>query len=147
MKKFAIAWLAVWTLLAVQAAELEWLTDLPKAEAKAKAENKVILMDFTGSDWCGFCIQFKKEALDTKEFQEYAAKNLVLVEVDFPRTKPQDPELKQANESLSKIYKAEGYPTFVVLSKNGTEIGRQVGYDKGGAKAFIKKIEKVKKQG
>src|SRR3982751_2016724 len=98
MKKIALALVACWSLLQVQAAELQWQTDLPKAQAQAKAENKMVLLDFTGSDWCGWCIKFKQEALDTKEFQDYAAQNLVLVEVDFPRKAPQSAELKKANE-------------------------------------------------
>ena len=146
MKKIAIAVLACWTLIQVQAGELNWLTDLPAAQAQAKAENKMVLLDFTGSDWCGWCIKFKQEALDTKEFQDYAAANLVLVEVDFPRKKPQSAGQKEANAALSKKYKADGFPTFVVLSKDGAEIGRQDSYEKGGSKAFIAKLEKFKKK-
>ena len=146
MKKIAIAVLACWTLIQVQAGELKWLTDLPAAQAQAKAENKMVLLDFTGSDWCGWCIKFKGEALDTTEFKDYAAKNLVLVEVDFPRKKPQSDEVKKANEALSKKFKADGFPTFVVLNKDGAEIGRQDGYEKGGAKAFIALLEKSKKK-
>jgi len=146
MKKIAIALLAGWTLIQVQAAELTWLTDLPKAQAQAKAENKMVLLDFTGSDWCGWCIKFKSEALDTPEFKDYAAKNLVLVEVDFPRKKPQSAEQKKANAALSAKYRADGYPTFVVLSKDGAEIGRQDGYEKGGSKAFIALLEKARKK-
>ena len=67
-----------------QAAEYDWLTDLPKAQAQAKKENKMVLMDFTGSDWCRWCIKFDKEVLTSDEFTDYAKTNLVLVEVDFP---------------------------------------------------------------
>src|SRR6185369_1411948 len=129
MKKITIGLLACCALLLnVGAAESEWMTDLPKAQAKAKAENKTVLMDFTGSDWCGWCIKFNKEVLHTSEFKDYAAKNLVLVELDFPRKKPQPDALKKANEALAKQYKASGFPTFVVLNKDGKEIGRQEGY-------------------
>jgi thioredoxin-related protein len=146
MKKIAIMLLACCALLKVSAAEQSWMTDLPKAQAKAKAENKMVLMDFTGSDWCGWCIKFKKEALDTPEFADYATKNLVLVEVDFPNKKPQSDELKKANKALASKYGVDGYPTFVVLSKDGKEIGRQVGYEPGGAKAFIAKLDDYKKK-
>jgi protein disulfide-isomerase len=146
MKKLAITLVAGWTLFQVQAAELNWLTDLPSAQAKAKAENKMVLLDFTGSDWCGWCIKFKKEALDTPEFRDYAAKNLVLVELDFPNKKPQSEELKKANQSLLKKYKVDGFPVFVVLSKDGAEIGRQGGYEAGGAKVFITKLDDFKKK-
>ena len=123
---------------------MKWLTDLPQAQAKAKTENKQVLLDFTGSDWCGWCIKFNKEVLSTPEFAEYAAKNLVLVEVDFPRRKEQSAELKKANQALGSKYNVNGYPTFVVLSKDGKEVGRQEGYAKGGANAFIARLEGFK---
>ena len=82
--------------------------------------------------------------LSTPEFAEYAAKNLVLVEVDFPRKKEQSTELKKANKALGSKYNVDGYPTFVVLSKDGKEIGRQEGYAAGGPKAFITKLEEFK---
>src|SRR6185503_13010449 len=85
-------------------AELNWTTDLPAAIAQAKKEKKLVLLDFTGSDWCGYCIQLKKDVFDTKEFEAYAKQNLVLVEVDFPRKKKQTPELTKANESLKEKY-------------------------------------------
>jgi protein disulfide-isomerase len=144
MKSTAIGLLAFCALLQAGAAELNWLTDLPKAQAKAKEENKKVLLDFTGSDWCGWCIKFNKDVLSTPEFAEYAAKNLVLMEVDFPRKKEQSAELKRANKALGSKYKVDGYPTFVVLSKDGKEIGRQEGYAKGGPKAFIAKLEEFK---
>ena len=141
MKRTAIGLLVCCALLQAGAAELNWLTDLPKAQAKAKAENKQVLLDFTGSDWCGWCIKFNKEVLTTPEFAEYAAKHLVLVEVDFPRKKEQSEDLKKANKALGSKYKVDGYPTFVVLNKEGKEVGRQEGYAAGGPKAFIAKLE------
>ena len=111
MKKLAITLVAGWTLFQVQAAELNWLTDLPSAQAKAKSENKIVLLDFTGSDWCGWCIKFKKEALDTAEFRDYAAKNLVLMELDFPNKKAQSEEVKKANQSL-----LGSWPDWVMIS-------------------------------
>ena len=130
----------------VNAAEATWLTDLPKAQAQAKSENKIVLIDFTGSDWCGWCIKFKKEVLDTDEFKAYAAKNVVLVELDFPHKKAQTDELKKANQALKAEYKVRGFPCLVVLDKDGKEIGRQVGYAKGGPAAFIAKLEEFKKK-
>jgi len=145
MKKLLIALLAATVFWQVNAAESVWLTDLPKAQAQAKAENKIVLMDFTGSDWCGWCIKFKKEVLDTAEFQAYAAKNVVLVELDYPNKKVQSEDLKKANATLKTQYDVHGYPTLLVLNKDGKEIGRQVGYSKGGPQAFIAKLEKFKK--
>lgn len=145
MKKIIALMIACCALLQVRAAEIAWTTDVPAALAKAKAENKTVLLDFTGSDWCSWCIKFKKEAIDTPEFQDYAAKNLILVELDFPRKKPQSAELKEANKALGEKYNVSGYPTFVFLDKSGKEIGRQEGYEPGGAKGFIDKINGFKK--
>jgi thioredoxin-related protein len=144
MKKILIAVLAAMVFWQVNAAESAWLTDLPKAQAQAKSESKIVLMDFTGSDWCGWCVKFKKEVLDTAEFQAYATKNVMLVELDYPHKKSQSSDLKKANAALKDQYKIDGYPTLVVLDKDGKEIGRQVGYAKGGPAAFIAKLEKFK---
>ena len=133
--------------MTASAADLNWQTDLKKAQAEAKQENKMVLLDFTGSDWCGWCIKFNKEVLSTPEFATYAAKNLVLVELDFPHQKPQSAELKKANEALKNEYNVRGFPTFVVLNKDGKEVGRQVGYSKGGPDAFTAKLDSFKVKG
>jgi thioredoxin-related protein len=143
MKKLLITLLAATLFWQVNAADT-WLTDLPKAQEQAKAENKIVLMDFTGSDWCPWCIKFKKDVLDNQKFLDYAATNVVLVEVDFPHQKEQSADLKKANAALNDKYKIEGYPTLVALDKDGKEIGRQEGYEEGGPKAFIAKLEKFK---
>ncbi len=144
MKKIICAVLAATALWRVNAADSAWLTDLPKAEAQAKAENKIVLMDFSGSDWCPGCIELKKKVLDSKEFLAYAAKNVVLVDVDFPDKKPQPDDLKKANVELRDKFKVDGYPTLVVLDASGKEIGRQDGYEGTGAKEFIAALEKFK---
>jgi thioredoxin-related protein len=131
---------------AVAAVTLPWLTDLPQAEAQARTENKIVLMDFTGSDWCPWCIKFDNEVLDTPQFQAYASNNVVLVQLDFPEKKVLPPALKQANDALQAQFKVDGFPTLVVLDKNGKEIGRQVGYSSGGPKPFIAKLEQFKSQ-
>ncbi len=146
MKKLALLAVGALAALRLCAAEAAWQTDLAKAQAEAKAENKLVLMDFTGSDWCSWCKKFDAEVLSRPEFKEYAAKNLVLVEVDFPNKKQQSAALKKANESLKAKYKVDGFPTFVVLGKDGKEVGRQEGYEAGGPKAFISKLEGFKKK-
>ena len=127
------------------AADLEWLTSLPKAQEKAKTDGKLVLINFTGSDWCPWCVKLKKEIFEKPEFAQYADKNLVPVEIDFPRKKQQPPELKKANQALQQQYKIQGYPTIVVLNGEGKEVGR-LGYMKGGPKAFIEELEKLKKK-
>jgi protein disulfide-isomerase len=145
MKKIVLGMIAGLALLQAGAGELSWMTDVPKAEAKAKTEHKLVMMDFTGSDWCGWCIKLHKEVFSQPEFSDYAAKNLVLVEVDFPRKKEQSDDLKKANQSLQKKYSIEGYPTIIVLDGQGKKVG-QLGYMPGGPKAFIAELEKLKKQ-
>ncbi len=126
-----------------RAEELKWMTDLPKAQAKAKEESRLVLIDFTGSDWCPWCIKLRKEVFSTPEFTDYAKKNLVPVEVDFPNHKEQAPELKEANKALKAKYKIRGYPTVIVLNSEGKKIG-ELGYEEGGPKPFIAKLEELK---
>lgn len=127
---------------AVQAAEgVKWSISLDQAKARAKTENKVIMVDFTGSKWCPGCIRMNKEVLSTKQFTDYAAKNLVYVEADFasPAYEPSgadDPVIK---------YGIEVFPTFLLLDSNGKEITRLIGYAEGGPEAFIAKLEHPKK--
>lgn len=145
MKKAVMALIAGLALASASAAELPWMTDLPKAQAQAKQDKKLVMLDFTGSDWCGWCIKLNKEVFSTPEFAEYAKKNMVLVEVDFPRAKKQSDEQKKANEALQQKYKIEGYPTIIVLNSEGKQVG-QLGYMPGGPKAFIAELDKLKKQ-
>lgn len=145
MKKLAVGLVAASMLLQVRAEELNWLTDVPKAQAQAKAEKKLVMLDFTGSDWCGWCIKLHNEVFSKPEFSEYAKKNLVLVEVDFPRKKAQTEQLKKANEALQEKYKIEGYPTIIVLDENGKKVG-ELGYQPGGPKAFIAELDKLKQK-
>ena len=142
MKKIVAGLLVTLGLLQVSASELNWMTDLPKAQAKAKAEKKLVMMDFTGSDWCGWCIKLDKEVFSTPEFTEYAKKNLVLVEVDFPNKKKQSPELKKANAELQKKYRIEGYPTIIVLNGEGKKIG-ELGYLREVAVVFEPHQERI----
>jgi len=121
-----------------------WQTDLPKAQAQAQTEQKLVLLDFTGSDWCGWCIKLHKEVFSQPAFAEYADKNLVCVEVDFPRKKQLAASQKSANDALAKKYKIEGYPTIIVLNAQGKKVG-ELGYMEGGPKAFIAALEKLKK--
>ncbi len=76
-------------------AQSDWVDDYKKAQEEAKTNNKFILLNFTGSDWCGWCIKFDKEVFSQPQFKDYAHNNLVLVELDFPRRKPQSPDLQK----------------------------------------------------
>jgi thioredoxin-related protein len=121
-----------------------WLTDLEAAKKQAAAEKKDILVDFTGSDWCGWCIRLKKEVFDQPEFAD-ASKKFVLVEIDFPRAKKQSPEVKAKNEALSKQYAISGFPTILLLDAQG-EVYAQTGYQEGGAKKYLEHLGALAKQ-
>lgn len=127
---------------ALRAADGNWQTDPAKALADAKGTKKLVLMDFTGSDWCSWCMKLNKEVFSQPEFQQYAKDNLVLVELDFPRGKPQSDEEKARNEALAKKYRIEGFPTIVVLNSEGKQVG-QLGYMPGGSAAFIDALKKL----
>jgi protein disulfide-isomerase len=136
---------AVIALISTTALAAEgWGENYEKAAAQAKAEKKLLVLDFTGSDWCGWCIKLNKEVFSQPEFKDYAAKNLVLVEVDFPQTKPQSGEVKAQNAKLQNKYKIQGYPTIVVLNPEEKKVG-ELGYQPGGPKAFIAALDKLKK--
>lgn len=118
-----------------------WQTDYKQALAQASKENKQVLLDFTGSDWCPPCMKMEREVLSTSQFESFASKNLVLLKLDYPRKKKLPPSETQQNDQLQQQYSIEGYPTYVLLDSRGKEVKRVVGYVDGGPGAFIKWIE------
>ena len=110
-------------LFAVGADGAAWLTDLPTTLTRAKSENKLVLINFTGSDWCPTCIKMKEQVFSSAAFDQYAANNLYLVEVDFPRRKAQSAEQKRVNQALSDKYGVDAYPTMLLLNGDGTKVG------------------------
>jgi thioredoxin-related protein len=121
---------------------LPWLTDLPQAQVQARTEGKWVLIHFSGSDWCGWCMKLHKDVFQKAEFASYAKSNLVLVSVDFPKRKPQPPAVQQANQKLAAQYQVQGPPTLIVLDSQGRLLGK-LNYGNGGTKAFIAEMEKV----
>lgn len=105
----------------------EWMTDMDAAKQKAAAENKAVLVDFTGSDWCGYCIQLKKNVFDKPDFDAYAKDKFVLLEVDVPRNPKFDKEQLKKNRELCEQFNVSGYPTILVLTPQGDVAGGFVG--------------------
>jgi thioredoxin-related protein len=141
-KLLAILTVAVVTTSAALAAA-GWDDNYEKALEKAKAEKKMVVLDFTGSDWCSWCIKLDKEVFSKKEFKDYAKENLVLVEVDFPQGKRQTKKVKDQNAKLQKEHGVSGYPTIIVLNPEGKKVG-QLGYTVGGPAPFIAKLDELK---
>jgi protein disulfide-isomerase len=146
-RKFLVALFVSLVASAGAFAAADWETDYGKALAKAKAENKPVLLDFSGSDWCGPCIQMRKQVFSRPEFRSYAAKNLILVDVDYPQRKPQSDALKSQNEKLSSQYgiDVKGFPTVVLLDPAGKVLREFTGYDGESPEQVIAWIEGKKK--
>ncbi len=115
--------------------EAAWQTDFAAAKTKAKAEKKLLLCDFTGSDWCVWCKKLKAEVFDQPEFQAFAPERFILVEFDFPNQKELPDELKTQNAALSKQYKVQGFPTVLLMDPEGHVVAR-TGYHPGGAEKY-----------
>ena len=122
--------------------ELSWLTNLEEAQQIAKEEELQILIDFTGSDWCGWCIKLDDEIFSQKEFIEYAKESLVLVKLDFPKDIHQTEETKTYNRQLAEKYNIRGFPTIILIDTQGNEIAR-TGYQYGGAEDYIEHLKSL----
>lgn len=123
--------------------EAKWLHDFEAAKAQAKEQGKPIFINFTGSDWCGWCIKLEKEVFTKKEFQDYAKDHLVLMEVDFPNKKEQPAEVKEQNKKLDKAFEIEGYPTLFLLDADGKKFTEDIGYREGGPAAYVEHLKSL----
>jgi thioredoxin-related protein len=130
---FAVAACFLFHAPAGSAAASGWLDDYHKAQEEAKASHKLLLLNFTGSDWCGWCVRLYQDVLSQADFKDYANKNLVLLELDFPRpggsrAQAQTAELQKQNLELARQYNVYGFPTLIVLDGNGQKLWRFEGY-------------------
>ncbi len=123
-------------------AHADWLTDFAAATKLATEKNLPILVDFSGSDWCGWCIKLDNEVFSKDEFAKYAKDNLVLFMADFPRRTKLAPELSKQNQELMQRYGVRGFPTVLVLDAAGKQIGR-TGYQPGGPEKYIEHIKEI----
>ena len=143
MKKIIIAVVLFIGSFTVEAQELVWETNVTKAMEVSNETKKPMLLFFTGSDWCGWCIRLQKEVLKTPEFAAWAKDNVVLVELDFPRRAPQTLEIKKQNEELQQAFGIQGFPT-IILANATTKEGKvnfsgigSTGYVAGGPAAWL----------
>lgn len=143
MKKIIVALLLFAGSFAAEAQELVWETNVTKAMAISTETKKPLLLFFTGSDWCGWCIRLQKEVLRTPEFAAWAKENVVLVELDYPRKAPQTEEIKKQNNELQMAFGIQGFPTIILAnaitkeSKVNFEGIGSTGYVAGGPSAWL----------
>ncbi|AZI26754.1 thioredoxin family protein [Pedobacter sp. G11] len=135
-------------LFGLFAVPIFWMGNFSEAQKQAKATHKQILINFSGSDWCGPCIRLRKEILESESFEQYAATNLLLVRADFPRQKKNQLSKEQIklNESLAELYNKDGkFPYTVLLDENGKVLKSWDGFPNESAQAFVSEIDKLKK--
>ncbi|BFM43329.1 hypothetical protein CFS9_19700 [Flavobacterium sp. CFS9] len=149
MKKIFLITLFLAGAFVTQAQELKWYTDVKEAITVSNKEKKPLLMFFTGSDWCGWCIRLQNEVLKTAEFKKWATDNVVLVELDYPRRTPQTPELKNQNNELQQAFGIQGFPTIYFTNAEAKDgkvnfkgLG-QTGYVAGGPTAWLTVAEGI----
>lgn len=124
----ASAFFLIPAALVAPALGAEWLTDFDAAKARAAQEGKAVLIDFTGSDWCGYCIKLRRDVFDKENFADYAKDKFILLEIDQPRKAKMDPAQLAANRKLAETYGVDGYPTVLVVDSEGTLMGGFCGY-------------------
>lgn len=104
-----------------------WHDSLEDATAEAQQSGKLILADFTGSDWCGWCVKLKKDVFEKPEFASWANENVVLLELDYPKRSKQPIAIKEQNQKLAQRYNIESYPTILLLDADGN-VQAKMGY-------------------
>jgi thioredoxin-related protein len=123
-----------------------WETDFESAKQKAHQEHKYILLNFSGSDWCGPCIRMKNEIFENAGFKIYADSNLVLINADFPRAKKNQLEKQQQekNNKLAEKYNPDGlFPFTVLMNEDGKVLNNWEGFPGKGPVDFIKQVKEI----
>ena len=119
-----------------------WIEDFEAAKKEAAASGKYILLAFSGSDWCGWCMKLEQEVFSQNEFVRDAQKSFVLTMIDNPRDKSILSKVaERQNKELTKTFDVHGFPTAVLCDAKGTEIKRFGGYRKGGPSAYLEMLE------
>ena len=143
MKKLIVS--AVFALAATCAFAMPkgWTDDFEAAKAKAEKEGKLLLVDFSGSDWCGWCMKLDEEVFSKKKFVSAAQKNFVLVLIDSPRDKEKlSKKARKQNPELVKKYGIRGFPTVLIMDAKG-EVVAKTGYRKGGHKEYLNHLASI----
>lgn len=122
-----------------------WLTDWQQAQQQAQQQEKPILMNFSGSDWCPWCQKLDKEVFSKPVFQDYAEKQFVLFKADFPKHTAQPEALKQQNQKLASQFGVRGLPTVLLVGAQ-TQVIARTGYRRGGAQAYVAHLKELRQQ-
>lgn len=152
MKKILLTLLFILGSYAVEAQELVWNNNLKNSIEISNKTKKPLLLFFTGSDWCGWCIRLQTEVFKTPDFKKWANENVVLVELDFPRRTVLAPEITEQNNQLQQFFAVQGYPTvwFVNATLNDGKINMDklgnTGYLAGGPKVWLETANGILKK-
>jgi protein disulfide-isomerase len=119
-----------------------WQTDYAAALRRAAREEKLVLLNFTGSDWCGWCVRLEAAVFSKPEFLAYADQHLVLLKVDFPRKKRLPPAEAAQNARLQQQFTVRGYPTLIVVDSTGRKIAEIDPSARSSPRAFIAAFER-----
>lgn len=123
-----------------------WLGDFKEATTEASKSHKLILINFSGSDWCGPCIRLRKEILESATFENYASEHLVLVRADFPRQKKNqlNKEQTKLNEALADKYNSEGkFPYTLLVDERGKVLKDWDGFPNESPEKFVSEINTI----
>lgn len=134
-----MALMFVWAAVSL-GGEPGWLDNFEKAKIQAAKQQVPILVNFSGSDWCGWCKRLDKEVFSEEAFKKYAKENLVLFVADFPRYKSLPDEISKQNKYLANEYGIQGFPTILLVDQDGKLIAR-TGYRPGGPKDYIQHLK------
>ena len=143
--KLCAAMLALHTSGHVFAGGEGWLTNIDAAKKSASESKKDLLIDFTGSDWCGWCIKLNDEVFKHDAFKTGVKDSFVLVEIDFPREKGKLPEdVRKRNTELGEKYAVQGYPTILLCDAEGKPYAA-TGYEEGGPEKYVGHLNELRK--
>lgn len=135
MKKFILILALAFSSLAMNAQDLKWYTNVKEASELSVKTKKPLLLFFTGSDWCGWCMRLQKEVFLQPEFTKWAKENVILVELDFPKRKQLAPELAQQNNEIGQMFAIRGYPTVWLV--NPSNANAQIAFERLGSTGYV----------